>query len=162
MKKIAICPGSFDPPTDGHLNIVERGLRVFDELIVAVAFNPRKNSLFTAEERVEMLAGIFKEEPKVKIDHFEGLLVDYVRRKHCTTILRGIRTISDYEYEFQMALANKRMAPEVETLFMMTEGRYSDISSTIIKEIIRFGGSGKGMIHPLVESKLKEKLAKGG
>lgn len=160
MKKRAVCPGSFDPPTDGHMNIIERGLKIFDELVVAVAENTSKSSLFTPQERVEMLEEIFKNEPKVRVDRFEGLLVEYARAQKTHVILRGIRTISDYEYEFQMALANKRMAPEVETVFMMTEGRYSHISSTIIKEIIRYGGSGDGMIHPIVERRLHEKLKK--
>ena len=159
MKKIAIYPGSFDPPTNGHLNIIERGLKTFDELIVAVAVNTSKQGLFTPSERIAMLSEIFKDEPKVRLDHFEGLLVDYVRAQHTTTILRGIRTMSDYEYEFQMALANKKMAPEIETIFMMTEGHYSHISSSIIKEIVRFGGKGEGMIHPLVEARMKEKLS---
>lgn len=158
MKKIAVCAGSFDPPTAGHLNIIERGLQMFDELIVTVAINSSKQPFFSPEERVALLQDIFKDEPKVRVDYLDGLLVDYVREKKATLILRGIRTMSDYEYEFQMALANKSMAPEIETVFMMTEGRYSHISSSIIKEIMRFGGSSHGMIHPLVEAKMREKL----
>lgn len=160
MKRIAICPGSFDPPTDGHLNIIERGLKIFDGLIVAIALNSSKNSLFSPAERVDMLRAIFKDEPKIEVDQFEGLLVDYARKQKTGTILRGIRTISDYEYEFQMALANKRMAPEIETIFMMTEGRYSDVSSSIIKEIIRFDGNAHGMIHPIVDARLRAKFKK--
>lgn len=158
MMKNALCPGSFDPPTDGHLNIVKRGLKIFDHITVAVAINRSKKTLFTPEERVEMLKELFKETKNVEIDSFEGLLVDYCHKKKIHTILRGIRTVSDYEYELQMSLANRILHPDIETIFMMTEGRYSHISSSIIKEIISFGGTGKGMIHPLVEKKLKEKL----
>lgn len=158
MKKIAICPGSFDPPTHGHLNIVERSLKLFDQVIVAVAFNTSKTGLFTPLERVEMLKALFKNKKNVRVDSFEGLLVDYARKNKAVAILRGLRTVPDYEYELQMSLANKMMAPDIETVFMMTESAYSHISSSLIKEIVRFGGSVKGMIHPLVEKKLKEKL----
>lgn len=158
--KIALCPGSFDPPTDGHINIIERGLRIFDKVIVAVAVNRSKKTIFTPEERVAMLRGLFKNQKNVTIDSFEGLLVNYCREKNISTILRGIRTVSDYEYELQMSLANRTLNPKIETIFMMTEGRYSHISSSILKEVISFGGSGKGMIHSLVEKKLKEKLGR--
>lgn len=160
MSKIAICPGSFDPPTDGHINIIDRALKIFDNVIVAVAVNMSKNPIFSASERLDMLKEIFKDRKNVKIDKFEGLLATYAREKGCKTILRGIRNMSDYEYEYQMALANKTLDPELEILFMMTEGKYSHLSSSIIKEVITFGGDGKGMIHPVVEKKLKEKLSK--
>ncbi len=160
MCKRAICAGSFDPPTDGHLNIVARGLKVFDKLVVAVAVNTTKKSIFTPEERVEMLKEIFRGRENVEVDSFEGLLVDYARRKGIHTILRGLRTVGDYEYESQMALANKTLDPEIEILYMMTEGKYAHLSSSIIKEIITFGGSGCGMIHPTVEKRLKQKLLK--
>lgn len=160
MNKTAICPGSFDPPTNGHLNIVNRALKIFDNVIVAVAVNMTKEPIFTPEERVQMLREIFKEQRNVEVDKFEGLLVDYANRRGVKTMVRGIRNMSDYEYEFQMALANKTLAPDLETVFMMTEGDYSHLSSSIIKEIITFGGEGKGMIHPIVEKKLKEKLRK--
>lgn len=156
--KKAICPGSFDPPTDGHVNIIERGLRIFDHITVAVAINRSKKTLFEPEERVAMLKELLKDKKNVEIDSFEGLLIDYCERKKVQTILRGIRTVSDYEYELQMSLANRIMKPQIETLFMMTEGRFSHISSSIIKEVISFGGSGEGMIHALVEKKLREKL----
>ena len=158
MGTSAICAGSFDPPTDGHLNIIERGLKVFDRIIVAVAVNTRKEPIFTAEERIGMLREIFKGEPRVVVDGFEGLLVDYARSKKVHTILRGLRTMGDYEYESQMALANKTLDPEIEILYMMTEGKYAHLSSSIIKEILQFGGSGCGMIHPVVEKELKKKL----
>ena len=158
MPNTAICAGSFDPPTDGHLNIIERGLRVFDKVIVAVAINTSKEPIFTAEKRIDMLRKIFKDQPRVVIDAFEGLLVDYARTKGVHTILRGLRSMGDYEYESQMALANKTLDPDVEFLYMMTEGKYAHLRSSIIKEIITFGGSGCGMIHPVVEEELRKKL----
>lgn len=160
MQKTAICPGSFDPPTDGHLNIVERALKIFDKVIVAVAVNTSKNPFFTPKERVEMLKDIFKNRPNVEVDMFEGLITQYAKQRKATTFLRGIRNMSDYEYEYQMALANKTLNPNLEILFMMTEGEYSHLSSSIIKEVITFGGDCKGMIHPIVEEKMKEKLNK--
>ena len=158
--KIALCPGSFDPPTDGHINIIDRGLRIFDKIVVAVAINRSKKAVFDPEERVAMLKELLKDKKEIEIDSFEGLLVDYCQKKKISTILRGIRTVSDYEYELQMSLANRILSPDIETIFMMTEGRYSHISSSIIKEVISFGGSGNGMIHPLVEKKLRAKLRK--
>ena len=155
----AVCPGSFDPPTEGHLNIIERGLKMFDKIIVAVAVNSSKKSTLTTAERIELLKILFKNEPRVEIDAFEDqLLVNYVRSKKAGAILRGLRTIQDYEYEFQMALANKHLVPDIETVFMMTESKYSHISSSLIKEIIQLGGPGKGMLPTIVEKKLKEKL----
>ncbi len=159
LKKV-ICPGSFDPPTDGHINIIERALTIFDHITVAVAVNRSKKTLFTPEERVDMLRRLLKRHRNVEVDFFEGLLVDYCHKKKIHTILRGIRTVSDYEYELQMSLANRILNPDLETIFMMTEGRFSHISSTIIKEVISFGGSGSKMIHPMVEKRLVEKLKK--
>lgn len=158
MCKIAICPGSFDPITNGHLNIIERGLKIFDKLIVAVAINVTKNPIFTVAERLEMLREIYKNSKHVEIDSFEGLLVEYAKKRGVKTILRGIRNMSDYEYESQLVLANKTLDPDLEFIYMMTEGQYAHISSSIIKEVITFGGSGFKMIHPIVEAKLKEKL----
>ena len=157
-QKKAICPGSFDPPTDGHINIIERGLRIFDAITVAVAINRTKKTMFEPQERVAMLKELLKKHKNIQIDSFEGLLVDYCHQKKIHTILRGIRTVSDYEYELQMSLANRILKPDIETLFMMTEGKFSHISSSIIKEVISFGGSGAGMIHPFVEERLKKKL----
>lgn len=154
---IAICAGSFDPPTDGHLNIISRGLNIFDRLIVAVAVNMSKTPIFTAEERVELLKEIYKNEPRIEVDSFSGLLAEYAKAKKISTILRGIRNMSDYEYESQMALANKTLGG-LETIFMMTEGKYAHVSSSIIKEVITYGGNAHGMTHPLVEARLKEKL----
>lgn len=158
-KKIAVYPGSFDPPTNGHINIIERGLQMFENIIVAVAHNTSKRSVFTAQERVELINEIFKNEPRVKTDTFEGLLVNYCKRMDYHVILRGLRTVSDFEFEFQIAHANKAMAPDVETVFMMTASEYSYLSSTIIKEIIQLGGPGKGMIPKLVERALRKKYA---
>ncbi|PIR16966.1 MAG: pantetheine-phosphate adenylyltransferase [Deltaproteobacteria bacterium CG11_big_fil_rev_8_21_14_0_20_49_13] len=158
--KIVICPGSFDPPTNGHLNIIKRALTIFDKVIIAVATNTTKNPIFTPKERVEILREIFKECKDVEVDTFRGLLVDYCRKRGSNTVLRGIRNMSDYEYETQMALANKTLYPELEFLYLMTEGQYSHLSSSIIKEVLTFGGTGSGMIHPIVEKKLKEKLKK--
>lgn len=154
--RIAICSGSFDPPTNGHLNIIARGLKIFDRLIIAVAVNTSKSPLLTADQRVALLRDIFKNERRVSIDAFDGLLVDYARAKKITTILRGIRTMSDYEYEFQMALANKAMHANLETVFMMTEGRYTHLSSSIIKDLVRYGGNVTEMIHPKVERALRK------
>lgn len=156
--KIAICPGSFDPPTDGHINIIKRALGIFDRVVVAIAENTSKNPIFTPAERVTMLREIFKNCPNVEVDSFQGLLVEYARRRGCNTILRGIRNMSDYEYETQMALANKTLYPELEFVYLMTEGKYSHLSSSIIKEVLTFGGGGTGMIHPIVEKHLREKL----
>ncbi len=159
-KKTALCPGSFDPPTDGHINIIERGLEVFDKIIVAVAHNTSKKTIFTPEERVELFQKILGKRKNIEVVTFSGLLVEYCRKRKINTVLRGLRTVADYEYELQMSLANRIMYPDIETLFMMTEGRFSHISSSIIKEVISFGGSGKNMIHPYVEKRLKEKLKK--
>lgn len=161
MPIIAVCAGSFDPPSQGHINIIERGLKVFGRVIVAVSVNSAKKTVLTPEERVQLLKEIFKKEPRVEVDAFEGkLLVEYARSKKAQALLRGIRTIQDYEYEFQMAIANRKLAPEIETVFMMTESEYSHVSSSLIKEIVSLGGSVDGMIPAVAEKKLKEKLKK--
>jgi len=160
LKKIAIYPGSFDPFTSGHLNIIERGTKVFDEIVVAVARNVSKNTTFTAQERVDMLTEIFKDRKEVRVDSFEGLLVDYTKTIGTNVVLRGMRTVSDFEYELQIALANKTMNPDLETVFMVTDSKYSHIRSSIIKEIVALRGSVNHMVPGIVEEKLKEKLAK--
>lgn len=159
MMKKAICAGSFDPPTLGHLNIIERGLRIFDHLVVAVATNTSKNPILSVKERVEILKKLTKNHPNVEVTSFDGLLVKFASQQRIHTLLRGIRNMSDYEYESQMALVNKALQPKIETIFMMTEGEYAHLSSTFIREILTFGGSCKGMIHPLVEKMLKKKLS---
>jgi pantetheine-phosphate adenylyltransferase len=154
----AIYPGSFDPITFGHVNIVHRALKIFDQIIVGVAINTTKQGTFTIDERVEMMEEVFKDEPNVEVTSFSGLLVDYVRARNAQAILRGIRTVTDFDYEFQMALANKSLDPDVEQVFMMTEGKYLYHSSSIIKEIVSLGGSVKEMLPPIVEKRLAAKL----
>jgi len=154
----AIYPGSFDPITFGHVNIVKRALKIFDKIIVAVAINTSKQGTFTIEERVDMMQEVFKGEPNVEVVSFSGLLVDYVRTRSAQAILRGIRTVTDFDYEFQMALANKSLDPDVEQVFMMTESKYLYHSSSIIKEIVSLGGSVREMLPPVVEKKMREKL----
>ena len=156
--KQALCAGTFDPPTLGHLNIIERGLKIFDTLTVAVAVNVDKKPLLTVQERIDLLKALLKNHPNVAITAFDGLLVQFAEQKKIFTLLRGIRNIGDYEYESQMALVNKALCPKIETVFMMTEGQYSHIRSSFIREILAVGGSCRGMIHPLVEQKLKGKL----
>lgn len=154
----ALYPGSFDPFTYGHLNIIERAVQVFDEVVVAVAFNSRKTTLFTREERMDLLGEVFGGQPKVRVETFEGLLVNYARSKGCKAIVRGLRTISDFEYEFQMAQANKTMAPDVETFFMMTDQRFSYFSSSLIKEIAMLGGDVDKMVPPQVAKRIRQKF----
>jgi pantetheine-phosphate adenylyltransferase len=158
---IAVYPGSFDPITNGHLDLVERGARLCDRLIVAVLGNENKQPLFTVEERMEMLREAVADYPNVEVDTFGGLLVDYARHKGATAIVRGIRAISDYEYELQMALMNRRLCPEVETVFLMAGEAYSFISSRIVKEVIRLGGNLAGLVPPSVEVRLRNRVLKG-
>jgi len=158
LNKIALYPGTFDPITNGHLNVIERGLKIFNKLIVAVAINTTKQPIFTPQERFSQLHEIFKGCDNVEVDSFDGLLVNYAKKRNVSAIIRGIRNMSDYEYESQMALANRTMDPNIEFIYMMTEGKYAHLSSSFIKEIISFGGSGCGMIHPVVEKELKKKL----
>lgn len=156
----AVYPGSFDPITFGHVNIVKRALKIFDKIIVAVAINTSKQGTFTVAERVEMMKKVFEDEPHVEVVSFSGLLVDYVRKRNAQAILRGIRTVTDFDYEFQMALANKSLDPNVEQVFMMTEGKYLYHSSSIIKEIVSLGGSVEEMLPAIVEKQLIKKLRK--
>ena len=158
MDKYAIYPGSFDPLTYGHLNIIDRGVKIFDNLVVAVAHNVSKKTIFTLEERVDMLKDLFKSRLEVKVDYFEGLLVDYAKKLGTNIVLRGMRTVSDFESELQMALANKTLYDDLETVFMVTDSAYSHISSSLIKEIITLNGSATEMVPAIVESKMREKL----
>ena len=156
----AIYPGSFDPLTFGHVDIIERSTRLFDKVIVAILTNPQKAALFTIKERTELMHDILEPRfPNVEIDVFEGLLVDYAKQKKAQVIVRGIRAISDYEYEFQMALMNRRLAPEIETVFMTPAEHYSYLSSRLVKEIAELGGSVSGLVPELVEKRLHAPLA---
>lgn len=156
--KIAIYPGSFDPFTYGHDNIIERSVKVFDQIIVAVAHNTSKKTIFTVEERVEILNEVFKNRDDVKVDYFEGLLVEYIKKMGTNVVLRGMRTVSDFEFEMQMALANKTLSSELETVFMVTDSEFSHISSSVIKEVVSLNGSASHMVPEIVEKKLREKL----
>ena len=159
MKKvIAIYPGTFDPLTNGHLDLIQRGSKVFDELVVAILRNPEKDPLFAIGERKEVLLRMTKGFANVRIDTFDGLLVDYARSKGARAVLRGIRAISDYEYELQMALMNRKLDPEIETVFMMPAEAYSYLSSRLVKEIYQLGGSIRGLVPELVEQRLKQKI----
>jgi pantetheine-phosphate adenylyltransferase len=154
----AIYPGSFDPLTNGHLDLIERGSKIFDELIVSILRNSEKDPLFTLEERRQMLEEMVKRYENVRVEAFEGLLVDYAMRKQAKAVLRGIRAISDYEYELQMALMNRKLQPQLETVFMMPAEAYSYLSSRLVKEIFRLGGSVRGLVPELVEQRLREKF----
>jgi len=159
MKKhIAVYPGTFDPITNGHLDIIERGLRLFDGLIVAIAESPTKEPLFTVDERIRMVKETARKYKNVKVESFNCLLIDYIHKKKANIILRGLRVISDFEYEFQMALTNRKLAPDIETVFMMTAEGYSYLSSRFIKEIARLGGRFDCFVPPNVAKMLKEKF----
>ena len=161
--KIAVYPGSFDPLTNGHVDIIERGLKIFDKVIVAVSYNPRKKSLFSIPERLDMIRASFEHTQNLEVDSFDGLLVDYAKMKGAAAIIRGMRAISDFENEFQMALMNRRLNKEVQTVFLMTGLRWIFTSSSIIKEVAAFGGDITGMAPHPVKVKMQEKFpAKGG
>jgi pantetheine-phosphate adenylyltransferase len=159
MKKIAVYPGSFDPITNGHVDIIKRGLGVFDELIVLIAHNPNKKTLFSVEERVEMIQEVIRDYKNVRVDSFDGLLVEYVKVAGANVILRGLRALSDFEYEFQLALINRRLNRDVETVFLMTGYKWFYTSSTIINEAASLGGSVKGLVPEIVNQKLVEKYS---
>jgi pantetheine-phosphate adenylyltransferase len=159
MKKIAVYPGSFDPITNGHVDIINRGLRMFDELIVLVAYNPNKKSLFSVDERLEMIREVIKDCDNIRVESFGGLLVDFVRDAGANVILRGLRALSDFEYEFQLALINRRLNRDIETVFLMTGYKWFYTSSTIINEAASHGGSVKGLVPERVNQKLVEKYA---
>ena len=158
MTKIAIYPGSFDPLTYGHLDIIKRALKIFDKVIVAVAHNNEKNSFFTVSERVELLKKSIGNLEGVEVDAFNGLVVDYVKKKKSHVVIRGIRMISDFEYEFQMALTNRKLSKDVETIFMMPSEAYSYLSSKLIKEAAILGANLKGFVPSLVEKAIKKKI----
>lgn len=155
---LAIYPGTFDPITNGHISVINRGLKIFDKLIIALLHNPQKVPLFSIEERIYMIRDVLRSVPNVEVDAFDGLLVDYAVRKNAKVILRGLRALSDYEYEFQMALMNRKLNREVQSIFLMTDYKWFYTSSTIIKEAARFGGDITGLVPPMVEAKLREKF----
>ena len=158
MKRSVIYPGSFDPLTNGHVNIVNRALKCFDKIIVAVAVNSNKDSILDIDERVKAIKKVFQKSKKVQVDIFEGLLVHYARKKKITTILRGMRTVQDFEYEMQMATSNNKLDPRIETIFMVADAHYSHISSSLIKDIIRLGGSAEAFVPKIIENALKKRL----
>ncbi|HHV61918.1 MAG TPA: pantetheine-phosphate adenylyltransferase [Firmicutes bacterium] len=159
---IAVYPGSFDPVTCGHLDIIERASRMFDLVIVAVLRNPSKKPLFTVEERVDMLQSAVCHLSNVRVDHFGGLLVDYARRQGATAIIKGLRAVSDFEYEFQMASVNRKLDPTIETLFMMTSNEYAFLSSSVVKEVASLGGCIQGLVPGEVEKRLRGKFRETG
>ena len=154
----AIYPGSFDPITNGHVDIIERGLKVFDRVVVAVLKNPKKRPLFTTKERVKMVQEIFAANRKIEVRAFDGLLVDFARAQKTRVVIRGLRAISDFEYEFQMALMNRSLAPDIETFFMMPSVHYSFLSSNLVREVAGLGGSVEGLVPPAVARKLRDKV----
>ena len=157
MPTLAIYPGSFDPLTNGHVDIITRGARLFDRIVVAILVNAEKAPLFTMDERVDIARAVFRDQPNVEIDTFDGLLVDYVERRGAHVIVRGLRAISDFEYEFQMALMNRKLRSTVETVFLMPHEKYTYISSRLIKEVASFGTSVAGMVPLVAEKRLVEK-----
>ncbi|MEH7400764.1 MULTISPECIES: pantetheine-phosphate adenylyltransferase [Bacillaceae] len=160
MKRIAVCPGSFDPITLGHLDIIKRGARVFDEVIVVVLNNSAKNSLFTLEERKELITEATSAIPNVRVDSFSGLLMDYAKKINASAILRGLRAVSDFEYEMQITAMNKKLVDEIDTFFVMTNNQYSFLSSSIVKEVAKYGGNVKDLVPECVNNALTEKFLK--
>src|SRR5580700_4099463 len=157
MSTVAVYPGSFDPLTNGHVDIITRGGRLFDRIIVAILVNAEKLPLFSMEERIEIARAVFKDHGNVEVDTFDGLLVDYIERRGAQVIVRGLRAVSDFEFEFQMALMNRRLNPEIETVFMMPAEKYTYISSRLIKEVFSLGGRVDGLVPELVEERLRDK-----
>ena len=160
MPQKALYPGTFDPPTNGHVDLIQRGSKLFDHLTVAVLNNPGKDPLFTVEERVEMLKEVTSAIGNVSVATFDGLMVEFARQQGASAVLRGIRAISDYEHEFQMALMNRRLAPEIETVFLQPAGRYSFVSSRMVKEVFSFGGDVSGLVPPNVLKRLRARISK--
>ena len=155
---VALYPGSFDPITNGHLDLIERSSALFDRLVVAILRNEEKEALFSVEERIEMLNEVVRGFSNVEVGSFDGLLVDYAAHCGASVILRGIRAVSDYEYELQMALMNRRLRPEIETVFLMASEAHSFLSSKLVKEVIRLGGKVSGLVPPSIESRLRKRL----
>ncbi len=159
MKKIAVCPGSFDPITNGHLDIIQRGAKIFDELYVGVLHNSAKKSLFTVEERVQIIEEATANIPNVKVDSFQGLLVDYAKEKNANAVIRGLRAVSDFEYEMQITSMNRLLNDQIETFFIMTNNQYSFLSSSIVKEVAKYGGDISELVPKCVQERLSRKMA---
>ena len=159
MPTLAVYPGSFDPLTNGHVDIITRGARLFDRIIISILINADKTPLFTKEERVEIAREVFAHVPNVEVDTFDGLLVDYVEKRKAQVIVRGLRAVSDFEFEFQMALMNQRLNGRIETVFMMPAEQYTYTSSRLIKEVFRLGGRVHGLVPDMVEDRLRAKIA---
>jgi len=159
MSVSALYPGTFDPPTNGHIDLIQRGAKLFEHLTVAILNNPVKDPLFSVEERVEMLRESTSTLTNVSVATFDGMMVEFARQKGAMAVLRGIRAISDYEYEFQMALMNRRLAPEIETVFLQPAGRYSFVSSRMLKEVFAFGGDVSGLVPPNVLKRLRARMS---
>jgi pantetheine-phosphate adenylyltransferase len=162
MAKKAVYPGSFDPITNGHVDIIYRSLKVFDRIIVAVLENPKKNPLFPTQERVEMIREIFAHENRVEVTAFQGLLIDFAKKRDATVLIRGLRAVSDFEYEFQMALMNRKLNPEIETFFMMPNLSYTFLSSNLVKEVSMLGGCLEGLVPDEVDKRLLKLKKSGG
>ncbi len=158
--RLAIYPGSFDPLTNGHLSLIQRGLKMFDKIVVALAVNPKKTPLFTVDERKQLILGAVANDPRVEVDDFQGLLVEYARRRQINVVLRGLRAVSDFEFEFQLANMNRKLNADVETVFMMTGEDYFYVSSNLVREVASHGGNIEGLVPPNVLTALKAKYAK--
>ncbi|HQH46369.1 MAG TPA: pantetheine-phosphate adenylyltransferase [Candidatus Aminicenantes bacterium] len=158
-EELAVYPGSFDPITNGHVDIIRRGAKLFPRILVAVLENPKKATLFSVEERMEIIREIFKDLPRIEVEAFHGLLADFTKLRGARAVIRGLRAVSDFEYEMQMALMNQQLNPELETLFMMPSARYTFLSSSLVKEVFALGGSVRELVPSIVEQKLREKFA---
>jgi pantetheine-phosphate adenylyltransferase len=156
----AIYPGSFDPLTNGHVSLIKRGFKTFDRVVVAIAVNPKKQPLFSVEERKELIAGALQNDTRIEVDNFEGLLVDYAKKRGINVVLRGLRAVSDFEFEFQLANMNRRLSPDLETIFMMTDEDSFYVSSSLVREVASFGGNVEGIVPGNVLKKLNEKFSR--
>jgi len=154
--KIAVYPGSYDPLTNGHIDIIERGLKIFDKIVVASLNNPNKTGLFPLQERLEIMEEVFSHNDRIEVDHFEGLLVDYLEKRNVNVVVRGLRAISDFEIEFQMALMNRQIKNSIETIFLVPSVNYSFVSSRLVKEVYKLGGNVADLVPPIVDRKLKK------
>lgn len=161
MKKIAVYPGSFDPVTNGHLDIIQRALEFVDELIVALLVNPEKTPLFSVKERLQLIKEVIPNDTRIQIEQFDGLLVDFASSRNARMIIRGLRAVTDFDYEFQMSLMNRRLEPQIETIFLVPAEQYTYVSSKLVKEIAAHGGAIKGLVPRAVEEKLRQKLRLG-